>query len=205
MASRQMMNTGTGRLLRGLLRLALAGVLMASAGCATKAGEMVGKAFETVGMKKPEGKDLSKIPYFVPLRIHAGDNLNAGSGTTPLGLLVRVYRLKDANAFNAAPYETFLDPAREKEALGADLIESRELLLVPGQRYEITEKLPREAAYLGVVALFQSPAAARWKFAFESEKAQLSGIFIGALACAMTVTKGEPVEAPPAGMPASCN
>ena len=198
-------NRGLKRHCRAILAAVWLLPLMASTGCATKAGEMVGKVFDTVGMTKPEAKDLSKIPWLVPLRIHAGENLNAGAGSTPLGLLVRVYRLKDATAFNAAPYESFLDPAREKEALGADLIESREVLLVPGQRYEVTEKMPREAGYLGVVALFQSPAPSRWKFAFESEKAQLSGIFIGALACALTVTKGEPVETPSASLSARCN
>ena len=43
---------------------------------------------------------------------------------------------------------------------------------------------------LGIVALFRSPAAQRWKFAFNTEKNEKSGIVIGLHACAMTVTSG---------------
>ncbi len=32
------------------------------------------------------------------------------------------------------------------------------MILVPGQRYEVTEKVPREARHVGIVALFRPPA-----------------------------------------------
>ena len=163
-------------------------------GCAAAAVAVVSKAadiaIEASGLKKPAIPELQKPPRNVQIKMYAGANLNAGDTRQAVALVTRIYKLRDVNAFRQAAYEAFLNPAREKETLGADLIDVREVLLIPGQRYEVTEKVGREASFIGVVALFATPARERWKVAFGAEEAERTGITIGAHACALTVTVG---------------
>lgn len=183
-------------------------LLLTVGGCsATKvADEALGEAtkslLEKTGLKKPEIKtpevpqaEALRLPRTVALRVHAGAELNHDTQRQPLSLVVRLYKLKSASAFQQAPYETFVDSAREKQALGDDLVESRELMLVPGQKLEVKEKVPREAAFLGVVALFHSPAPQRWKLVFDAQAAEKTGLVLGAHGCSLTVPHGTPVGA----------
>jgi type VI secretion system protein VasD len=159
------------------------------AGCAAtgKVKEAIGKAAEAVGMKTPAAETG---PIKVPLRIFAGENLNAGSGNRPIALVLKVYQLRDSNAFEQTGYNQFLDAAKEKTALGDDLISSHEVLVLPGQSYDLVETTQPTAAYIGVVALFQAPTSSRWRLSFESKGSQKKGISVGVHACAMTTTDG---------------
>lgn len=148
---------------------------------------------EAVGLqapKVPEIPELQKPPRKVAMRLHAGGNLNAGATDTPLSVITRIYKLKQTSAFYAAPYESFLSPEKERAAIGADLMEVREIHLVPGQLYEITEMVSREAAYIGVVTLFMSPAPRRWRVAFPAADADTLGVTIGLHGCSLTIGKG---------------
>lgn len=155
------------------------------------------KALEVVGLKKPaapELPDAAKPARRIALRVQASPSLNVDEASgASLSLVARIYKLRSADAFLAAPYETFGDAALEKERLGNDLVEVRDLQLVPGQRVEATEKVTREAAYVGVVALFHSPAAQRWRYAFAADELERSGLTLGAHACALTVSSGVPL------------
>ncbi|MCL9843772.1 type VI secretion system lipoprotein TssJ [Ralstonia solanacearum] len=191
----------TGHRVAAGLKRAFAGLaVVALTACSTGASVLAGAAsgaLEAVGLKTSNVPDAQKPPREVPLKLTAGANLNAATDRRPVALVVRLYALKDPTSFLQAPYDTFIDPAREKQTLGADLVQVREMTLIPGQRYEFSEKVSREASTLGVVALFRSPAAQRWKFAFNAEKNEKSGIMIGLHACAMTLTTGTPTT--PAG------
>lgn len=161
---------------------------LVTAGCASHGGigATFGKTMQAMGWKGeagPDGKDKA-----VPLRLFAGDNLNAGSGKRGMALVLRVYQLRGMQRFEQAPFDAFLDEAREKAALGDDLIGATEILLMPGQKHELVEALAGQAGHLGVVALFRSPAASRWRFSFDAGKAASDGITLGLHACAMTTT-----------------
>lgn len=163
-----------------------------SVGTQVLAGAASG-ALEALGVKPSNVPESQKPPRQVPVRLYAGSNLNAAGDNRPVAMVVRIYALKEPTSFMQAPYDAFLDPAREKQVLGAELLNVREVTLIPGQRYEVSEKVSREASTLGVVALFRSPAAQRWKFAFDTVKGEKSGITIGLHACAMTLTVGEAI------------
>ncbi len=185
----------------------LMAVCASLAGCAaTKAadealGDMTKNLLEATGLKKPEAPKLPEVPQAealrlprkVALRVHAGQELNHDANHRPLSLVLRIYKLKNSAAFLQAPYESFAAQGRDKETLGDDTVEVREVTLVPGQRYEVEEKVPREAGTIGVVALFNAPAPQRWKFAFESGAAERTGLVLGAHGCALTVTQGAPI------------
>lgn len=73
----------------------------------------------------------------------------------------------------AMPYANYGNLEKEKQDMGDDLVGTRELVLSPGQTLEITEKLEGEARYFGVVALFRSPRAQHWRYAFAAPEVAL--------------------------------
>jgi len=193
-----------------------AGVLLAGlmlTGCQTvgKLGEGLGnmgdKALETIGFKKPDVPQLPELPESakparrMKLRLAASDSLNVDSSGRSLSLVVRIYKLRSTTAFLNAPYETFGNATKEKEALADELIESREIVLLPGQQQQINERWAREATHVGIVALFRAPAPQRWRYAFELETFQLDeGFVLGAHACTLSIATGEPVGVSSAAM-----
>jgi type VI secretion system protein VasD len=173
----------------------------------TGLGNMGDKALETIGFKKPEVPQMPELPESakparrLKLRLAASDSLNVDSAGRSLSLVVRIYKLRSPAAFLNAPYETFGNSAKEKEVLADEVIESREIVLLPGQQQQINERWAREATHVGVVAMFRAPAPQRWRYAFELETFQLDdGFVLGAHACGLSVASGEPVGVASAAM-----
>jgi type VI secretion system protein VasD len=173
--------------------------LAVTCGCAGTAPDVSGgggtsmasSALEALGLRKPaEIPELQRPPRTVAVRLHASDKLNVDRQGKSMAVIARIYKLRQSAAFEQAPYDTFLSPEKEKDALGADLLEVKEVILVPGQHYEVSEKVAREAAFIGVVALFHSPSPQRWRYAFNTVDAEKLGMTIGANACALSVPPG---------------
>lgn len=178
-------------------------VALSLSGCAAGVpmlGAAASAALQAAGIGKPAVPDSQKPPRDISLTLAAAPNLNAANDKHPLAVVVRLYVLKDPTSFQQAGFDAFTDPAKEKSALGADLLGVRELTLIPGQRYQMVEKVSREAQAFGIVALFRDPAIRRWKFAFDPVKSEKSGIMVGLHSCAMTVTNGTVIPADP-GLP----
>lgn len=205
----ELSNFSTRRVAQAIALIAVLGL----AGCETagKLGEGFGnmgdKALETIGFKKPEVPQAPELPESakparrLKLRLAASDSLNVDAAGHSLSLVVRIYKLRNPTAFLNAPYETFGNGTKEKEILADELIESREIVLLPGQRQQISERWAREATHVGVVALFRAPAPQRWRYAFELETFQLDeGFVLGAHACTLSVASGEPVGITSAAM-----
>lgn len=133
----------------------------------------------------------------VAIRLHASSNLNAGEGRQPYALAIRIYKLRQPAAFQRMNFDSFLNQHSEREMLGDDLLEVREVMLIPGQHYEVTEKVTREASFIGVVALFRAPSANRWRTVIAADDAEKNGITIGLHAC--VISTGEPMA------PVRCN
>jgi len=155
-------------------------------------GASLSGAMEAAGLRKPAPAPAAEdqAPRNVTLRLHAAKRLNVDARGQSLALLVRVYKLRQRAAFDAAPYAAFLSPEAEREALGADLLEVKEATLVPGQQLELADKLAREVGYIGVVALFRAPARDGWRLAFAAPDAEQAGVTLGLHACAMSVGSG---------------
>lgn len=177
----------------------LAAAMLAGCGTASTVATVANIALEMSGVKKPELPESQKPPRKVPVSLAAGTNLNADGRGRPLAVVARVYKLKDSTSFYQAPFDAFVTPGRDKAVLGDDLIESREITLLPGQQYDWTETVPRTANAVGVVVLFHSPGAQRWRFAFDPIESEKTGVLMGVHACALTVTRGAIVPAQNAG------
>lgn len=163
------------------------------AGCASGGG--VGKAFnrtlESVGLREIDHDERAGIRT-IPLRLYAGDNLNAGNGTRALATVVRVYHLRGSRRFGQATFDAFMDEASEQAALGNDLVQAREVVLTPGMREQFDERLSADTTHVAVVALFRAPASHRWRFAFDARQRGIErdGITVGLHACALTSGSG---------------
>lgn len=167
-----------------------------ASGAATAVGVVANIALQAAGLKK-EDKGPPP-PKHIELRIHAGNNLNADDTGHGLAVVARVYKLRDANAFMSAPYGVFGSANREKLALGDDLIEVREVVLMPGQKIQTRERMTSDMTYLGVIAQFRRPAHERWRFAFAQADIEKTGVTIGAHDCALTVSEGKAFGVDPA-------
>ncbi|MFZ7094920.1 type VI secretion system lipoprotein TssJ [Luteimonas dalianensis] len=174
-------------LLRILALPLLAAVL---AGCASGGGG-VGKAFnrtlESVGLREIDHDERAGIRT-LPLRLYAGDNLNAGNGDRALATVVRIYHLRGIQRFEQTPFDAFMDETREQAALGSELVQAREVVLTPGMRQQFDERLSAETTHVAVVALFRAPASSRWRFAFDARHGDVErdGITVGLHACALS-------------------
>jgi type VI secretion system protein VasD len=138
------------------------------------------------GCASPRLPDMQKPARNVEIRLHASPNLNAGAGWQPYALATRIYKLRQPAAFQRMSFDSFLSLHSEREKLGNDLLEVKEVMLIPGQRYEISEKVTREAYYIGVVALFRTPAANRWRMVIPAADAENKGLTLGLHACAIS-------------------
>lgn len=183
--------------------LAAAGLALSGCASSKSEGGLLDKTLEMVGFKKPEVPELPADgikapaqPKKIVLRLHAGDLVNTDINGRPLSLVARVYKLKSPSALLQAPYDTFKDPALERQALGSDIVEVREVVLTPGKKYEVVETMPNEATHLAVVALLRAPDPQRWRFVFDAKDAARTGITLGLHACAMSVAEGEPLSTP---------
>ncbi|MEY2890823.1 MAG: type secretion system lipoprotein TssJ [Pseudomonadota bacterium] len=179
-------------------------------------GNMGDKALETIGFKKPEPPPLPEVPEAAkPARalkvtVMASDSLNVDASGRSLSLVVRVFKLRGTTAFLAAPAGIFGHPAKEKEVLGDELIDSREVVLIAGQQQQLAERWAREATHVGVVALFRNPSANRWRYAFDMDRIGIADtkVVLGAHACSLSVAAGSPVGVSPAALklaPRTCN
>ena len=109
---------------------------------------------------------------------------------TPLSLVTKIYVLRANEKFKGMTYPQITSAEAEKEALGEELIAAREIVLLPGKSYDITLKVPGDAASIGVVGMFRAPYQSRWKLAFDNKRSPDNGIIIGAHACAFNASKG---------------
>lgn len=187
----------------GALVIALAAGL---SGCASSSsGGLLDKTLSLVGLGKPEvPAEVAEAAAAakpknnqVSLRIHAGEQLNTDPQKRSLSVVVRIYKLRSASAFLAAPYKAFGTADGEKAAFGNDLLDVRELVLTPGQRHEVVETLSTETSHLAVAALFRAPADGRWRFAFRAKDSVQSGVTLGVHGCALSVAAGSAEDAAP--------
>ncbi|HJV73812.1 MAG TPA: type VI secretion system lipoprotein TssJ [Noviherbaspirillum sp.] len=149
-------------------------------------------ALGAVGIKLPGKTDAPPPIRVIDIHIEGASNLNAGENEEGLATVMRIFKLRNPNSFLGMAYSSFGNVEKEKQALGADLTEAREIILSPGQKLDFNEKIPAESAYVGIVALFRTPFPQRWRFAFATKDAEHSGITIGAHACALTTTNLAP-------------
>ena len=97
----------------------------------------------------------------IDAEIVAVDDLNPDINGRPSPLVVRIYELKDIDAFEHADFFTLYD--EEATTLEGHLIVREEIELTPGEQGEIRRRLNEETKYLGIVAAYRDIDQARWR------------------------------------------
>lgn len=100
-------------------------------------------------------------PTQLAATLQASESVNPSSSERPSPLLLRVYELKTAAAFNAADFMSLYQ--RDKAELGADLVAKEEFTLAPGESRKFARTLAPDTRFLGVVAAFRDVEHARWR------------------------------------------
>lgn len=156
----------------------------------TVASKMTESAFAAVGIAS---NSKTAPPRSLIVQVDAARDLNAGVDGQGLPTVARVYKLRSPTAFMAAPYVHFTTAEKEKLSLAGDVIEVKEIVLLPGQTTVIEESMPSEAAYLGVIAMFRTPSPNRWRLTFSKPPGDRHVVKIGAHTCALTATTLAPL------------
>jgi type VI secretion system protein VasD len=95
----------------------------------------------------------------VTLAATAGSNPNEEGRPSPI--VVRLYQLRAAGAFNDADFAML--NKTDQSVLGQDLIRRDEYTLIPGGRRQMEIDMPEQAATLCAVAAFQRIETAVWR------------------------------------------
>lgn len=156
--------------------------------------ERLGNAANRLQAFNPIPASGSEIPREAQIEIQADQHLNTDAYQRSFSVVVRIYQLQQSNAFQQAFYDVFLDTQKAQEAFGYDVVSTKEITLVPGKNYSHTENIDTRTGYIGVVVLYRTPAAERWKLTFPIKSQNMNGISLGIHACSITVRAGISVE-----------
>ncbi|HEY9099257.1 MAG TPA: type VI secretion system lipoprotein TssJ [Thiobacillus sp.] len=168
-------------------------IITLMSGCASSAaGIATNIVLTAMGIKNDPA---STPPKNVSLQVFTAENLNADHEGKGLSAVMRIYKLKDVAAFNQATPDSLSESSSAKQLLGSDLIEVKEQLLLPGQRYQFQEKVDAKNGFLAIAIQFRKPHPQRWKLAMSNvDIKENTPIVIGAHACALNVTSGLPEQ-----------
>lgn len=128
----------------------------------------------------------AKEPTKLLLRIEAAAQTNLDESGRPSPVKVRVYELKDSNAFNEADYFSLANS--DKTVVGQDLLARDEFILRPGEIRRIERKSHPKTTALGFLAgyrdlnsvwrvvhvLPEAPDASWYRALLPSNKAELT-------------------------------
>lgn len=114
--------------------------------------EAASNAYRTLFPKK---QDVLKIG------IVADNTANADDLGNPLSVRVRLYQLRQRDAFDNALYQTLLD--QDQAVLAYDALSADSFTVAPSTGMHTSMPLSQETQYLGVVAFFRQPDRGNWR------------------------------------------
>ncbi|PAU82136.1 type VI secretion system lipoprotein TssJ [Halovibrio salipaludis] len=110
------------------------------------------------------GVMLGGCAFFHPVadvRMKAGDSVNPDSEDRASPVLVRLYELREPDAFRDAGFDALHEDP--EAVLGDDLLGMEETMLRPGSDWYTERALADDTRYLGVTAAFRNIDDARWR------------------------------------------
>jgi type VI secretion system protein VasD len=100
-------------------------------------------------------------PTLLEAVVTAGAQVNPNSQQRPSPVMVRVFDLKSALAFEAADFVSLFNS--ERDALATDLVEREEFVLQPGESRRLQRPLKPEVKTLGIAVAFRDLERATWR------------------------------------------
>lgn len=100
-------------------------------------------------------------PTKVVIKLHADNDINPTQFGRPSPLVLRLYELKNAEAFTGADFYKLYN--EEDAVLKADLLARQELLIRPEQTLNIERTTEPDTRFIGFLAAFQDLDHAIWR------------------------------------------
>ena len=100
-------------------------------------------------------------PTLVKARLQASANANPDLRQRASPLVLRLYELKSAAAFESADFLSLFE--RDQATLGAEMLGREEFTLRPGDMQRWDKAVGPEVRFIGVIAAFRDIERARWK------------------------------------------
>lgn len=95
------------------------------------------------------------------LTVNASAQLNPNSENQPSPTVVRIYGLKNSDAFTNATFFQIFEA--DRATLGADLLSRREVVLEPGQTMQVDSTEEPGTRFVGILAAFRQLNGANWR------------------------------------------
>lgn len=118
--------------------------------------------------------------------LQASAQINPSVSKRPSPLLVRVYELKSATAFNNADFVSLYQ--RDAAELGAEMVGREEFTVNPGDSRPLTKMRAPETRFVGVFAAFRDLDHAKWRGVVAIQPGQKQHIVISAEELSITAT-----------------
>lgn len=98
-----------------------------------------------------------------PLKIkfNTSSNLNPDEQNRSLPVEVVIYQLRDDQVFRQATFQELWQ--EDRATLANNILSRREINIIPGNKTQITLDRKKEAAFIGVVAIFRNPHGGSWR------------------------------------------
>ena len=100
-------------------------------------------------------------PTTVAATLQAGSAVNPDLRKRASPIVIRVYELKSAAAFEAADFVSLFE--RDQATLAAEMAGREEFILRPGESKPWQKTLAPDTKFIGVLAAFRDIERARWK------------------------------------------
>jgi len=115
----------------------------------------------------------------------AATDLNPSVSQRPSPLLLRIYELRSAAAFNQADFMALYQG--DAAALGAELVAREELTVQPGESRPLNKPLNADTRFVGVFAAYRNLEKARWRAVLPVQPGQAQKLTIRADALAVSI------------------
>ena len=130
----------------------------------------------------------ASTPKPTPLtgELRASANINPSVSQRPSPLLVRVYELKSATAFNSADFVSLYQ--NDQAALGPEMVAREEITLNPKESRPWARTASPETRFIGVLAAFRDLDHAKWRSVLALQPGQRQRVVINADTLAIAIT-----------------
>lgn len=137
---------------------------------------------------------VGPTPY--DIRGQAAPMINRNNNGAPLSVVVKLYQLKNRDAFNKLSFDMASSGRSDNELFGPELIGKSEFIVVPGRKYVGNDKVQSEANYIGIVAYFRKPDPHYWRYLVDASAVRSKGLSFKVQDCYLMLDGIKPTEIP---------
>jgi type VI secretion system protein VasD len=132
--------------------------------------------------------------------------LNRDINGQSLSVVVRLYQLSGKTEFTRLTFDAVASGRSDTELFPKELVAANEVVLVPADTQEITDKLLPETRYVGMVGFFRRPDTQNWRFLVDARAVRNEGLNFAVRDCyfAAIQPKPEPIPGQSAGYTPEC-